>query len=127
MARCACKVGFFTLRDCANEGQQSCGVCGRNVCTDHVAPRVDAVVCVECAARQEEQEATAGRASTPVEQELVDPAQARTGRYRLRHRYYSTGYDPPFWGSWYDTTYYSDYDMRHVGDDDAYEGGFGDS
>ena len=44
----------------------------------------------------------------------------------MRHRWYSTGYDPPFWGTWYGD-YYSDYDMRHFDDDDAYEGGFGDS
>jgi hypothetical protein len=123
MAACACKRGFFTLRDCENEATGTCNMCGRGICTDHRAPRVDAVVCVECAARQEEQAATG---PPPVEDEIVDPARSTQARYRLRHRMYSRGYDPPFWGTWYGD-YYSDYDMRHFDDDDAYEGGFGDS
>jgi hypothetical protein len=125
MTQCACKRGFFTLRDCANAATRTCGVCGRGVCTEHVAPRVDAVVCVECAARQEEEAAVSG-AAPAVQDELTDPAQQSTARHRLRHRWYSTGYDPPFWGTWYGD-YYNDYDMRHFDDDDAYEGGFGDS
>ena len=123
MAACACKRGFFTLRDCENEATGTCNMCQRAICTDHMAPRVDAVVCVECAARVEEQQATG---PPPVEEEVVDPARSTQARYRLRHRMYSRGYDPPFWGTWYGD-YYSDYDMRHFDDDDAYEGGFGDS
>jgi hypothetical protein len=122
-AACACKRGFFTLRDCENAAAATCGMCGRGVCHDHLAPRVDAVVCVECAARQEEQAAT--EPALPDEG-IQDPARSTKARHRLRHRMYSSGYDPPFWGVWYGD-YYSDYDMRHFDDDDAYEGGFGDS
>src|SRR3954466_12530865 len=105
MAACACKRGFFTLRDCENEATRTCNMCGRGICTDHLAPRVDAVVCVECAARQEEQAATG---QTPVAEEIQDPAPPTQAPYRLAPRIFPSGYDPPFWGTWYGD-YYSDY------------------
>ena len=51
---CACKRGFFTLRDCENAATATCDICSRRVCAKHLAPRVGATVCVECAAKQEE-------------------------------------------------------------------------
>jgi len=51
---CACKRGFFTLRDCGNPATTSCQLCTRRVCDQHLAPRVDTRVCVECSAKQEE-------------------------------------------------------------------------
>ena len=53
--QCACKRGFFTLRDCGNAATSTCSICSRRVCDEHLAPRVDTKVCVECAAKQEEQ------------------------------------------------------------------------
>jgi hypothetical protein len=123
MAGCACKRGFFTLRDCENESTGTCTMCGRGICTDHMAPRVDTVVCVECAARQEEAQQTG--AAIP-DDSLQDPTRSTQMRHRMRYRTYQRGYDPPFWGTYYGD-YYTDYDMRTFDDDDAYEGGFGDS
>ena len=51
---CSCKRGFFTLRDCGNPATTSCELCTRRVCDEHLAPRVDTRVCVECAAKQDE-------------------------------------------------------------------------
>jgi hypothetical protein len=61
--QCACKRGFFTLRDCGNPATTTCQICSRRVCDQHLAPRIDAKVCVECAARQAEEGAvTPGQA-----------------------------------------------------------------
>jgi hypothetical protein len=137
---CACKKGFFTLRDCPNPATTSCSICSRRVCDEHLAPRIDTKVCVECAARQEEEgtarpgQAAAGLGAVPEEEqqtafgqplERLDP----TGRaVRWRTRYYrSYDYSPIWWGS-YDP-YWNDWDYRWYGDDDDDDdgGGFGDS
>ena len=45
---CACKRGFFTLRDCGKPATTSCQLCTRRVCDEHLAPRVDGgCVCKE--------------------------------------------------------------------------------
>jgi hypothetical protein len=136
---CACKRGFFTLRDCANPATTTCGICSRRVCDEHLAPRVDAKVCVECAARQAEEGAAGGAAAsaTPPANfpgaaaaqgtgpplERLDPTSAAV---RWRTRYYrSYDYSPMWWGT-YDP-YWNDYGYRSYGDDDDDGGGFGDS
>ena len=139
---CACKRGFFTLRDCGQSATTTCGICSRRVCDEHLAPRVDAKVCVECAARQAEEGAAGGAAAgatppanvpgavpgtgTPMGPPLerLDPTSAAV---RWRSRYYrSYDYSPMWWGT-YDP-YWNDYDYRWYGDDDDDDGGgFGDS
>jgi hypothetical protein len=99
-------------------------MCNRGVCDDHLAPRVDATVCAECAARQDEQNATEPPVPTT---DLRDPKRSTKARYRQRQHFYDEGYSPFFWGTSYYSGYYDDYDMQHFGDDDTYEGGFGDS
>src|SRR3954463_9730876 len=104
---CACKRGFFPPRGCGHPAPPSCQLCTRRVCDDHLAPRVDTRVCVECAAKQEEgqQPGTAQQAQQPG-QPAQQPGQqaAVTGRpavededailsrdypYRYRRSYYS--------------------------------------
>jgi hypothetical protein len=108
--RCACKRGFFTLRDCGNAATTSCSTCTRRVCTEHVTDGV----CVECAARREE-EVAVGPTGTAV---------------RERTRWYdSTDYSPMWWAT--HDPYWSQSDYRWhdegggEGDDDG--GGFEDS
>ena len=139
--QCACKRGFFTLRDCSNAATSTCSICSRRVCDEHLAPRVDTKVCVECAARQAEGGAAgAGRrrnsgpagipGETPAPRaraatlERLDPTSAAV---RWRSRYYrSYNYQPMWWGT-YDP-YWDDYGYRWYGDDnDDDGGGFGDS
>jgi hypothetical protein len=146
---CACKRGFFTLRDCGNPATTSCEVCTRRVCDEHLAPRVGARVCVECAAKQDEgqdpaaaqqQAGAAGAAGAAASQQQAraalgqpdvedeDAILARDYPYRYRRRYYSDwGYYPWWWGT-YDP-YYNDYGYRYFDDDDRDDdgGGFGDS
>jgi hypothetical protein len=138
---CACKRGFFTLRDCGNPATTSCELCTRRVCDEHLAPRVGARVCVECAAKQDEgqdpTQAAAAQGQQPrqqargaVGQPAVDDEDeilARDYPYRYRRRYYSDwGYYPWWWGT-YDP-YYDDYGYRYFDDDtDDDGGGFGDS
>ena len=153
---CACKRGFFTLRDCGNPATTSCQLCTRRVCDQHLAPRVDTRVCVECSAKQEEgqtpaahpgQQAAAGAAGAAAAQQQAPAQQQAAARaalgqpdvededavlsreypYRYRRRYYSDwGYYPWWWGT-YDP-YYNDYGYRYFDDDDDDDGGgFGDS
>jgi len=109
---CACKRGFFTLRDCANSATTSCTACTRRVCPQHIT---QSGICVECAAKREEDVA--------LDDDPTDFA------VRARHRWYrSSGYSPVWWGTsdpyWHDTDYrwYDD-----PGDHDDDGGGFGDS
>ncbi len=48
---CAVRVGFFTLRDCAQAVTGRCASCARTACADHL---VSDGRCVECAARDAE-------------------------------------------------------------------------
>ena len=49
---CACKRGFFTLRDCGHSASTSCTSCTRRVCDEHLA---EAGLCVECVAKRDEE------------------------------------------------------------------------
>jgi hypothetical protein len=137
---CACKRGFFTLRDCERTATRTCDVCRRRVCGDHLAPRVQATVCVECSARQDEDAVVEplvptpprsgpGRSTPPVDgPQVVAPEDATASTARYRRRYYDRhGYEPMWWGT-HDSTWSGDgfrwYDDGQ-GDDDG--GGFGDS
>lgn len=121
--RCACKRGFYTLRDCGNQATTTCSICSRRVCDEHLAPRVDAKVCVECAARQEEE----GSAAPAPAVEQGPPLQRLTGTaFSYRTRYYrSRGYEPIWWAT-YDP-YWDDWGTRYYDDDDDDGGGFSDS
>ena len=100
------------------------------MCDQHLAPRVDTRVCVECSAKQEEgqtpaaqpgQQAAAGAAGaaaaqqqTPAQQQAAaraalgqpdvedeDAVLSREYPYRYRRRYYSDwGYYPWWWGTY---------------------------
>jgi hypothetical protein len=134
---CACKRGFFTLRDCGNEARNTCSLCSRRVCDEHLAPRVDAKVCVECAAKQEEgqapgQQPPAGQPQAGGQQPGFGPPLQRmtpTGTAAFwRTRYYRRrDYEPMWWGT-YDP-FWNDYGYRWYDDDrdDDDGGGFGDS
>jgi hypothetical protein len=127
--RCACKRGFYTLRDCGSAATTSCSLCSRRVCDEHLAPRIDAQVCTECAARQEEGGAV-GQMGGPFGSPgltgggLSREASFRANRYRFG--YYRSGYRPMYWGT-YDP-YWDQYGYRWYGDgDDDDDGGFDDS
>lgn len=137
--QCACKRGFFTLRDCGQGATTTCSVCSRRVCGEHLAPRVDVAVCAECAARQDEEAAGgAGAAGPPPGTaaaagavglgpplERLDPTSAAM-RYRTRF-YRNRNYSPMWWAT--PDPYWNDYGYRWYGDDihDDDGGGFGDS
>ena len=134
---CACKRGFFTLRDCSNEATSTCSLCSRRVCDEHLAPRVDAKVCVECAAKQEEgqapeQQPQPGQQPAAGQQAGFGPPLQRmtptTAAAFWRTRYYRRrDYEPMWWGT-YDP-FWNDYGYRWYDDDrdDDDGGGFGDS
>jgi hypothetical protein len=141
--QCACKRGFFTLRDCGNAATTTCSLCSRRVCDEHLAPRIDTKVCVECAARQEEggtagpygAAAAAGAQPGPqgaaAQQPGLGPPLERLeptdSAVRWRTRYYQNrGYEPMWWGT-YDP-YWDSWGYRSFDDDDDDDdGGFGDS
>ena len=140
--QCACKRGFFTLRDCGNAATSACSICSRRVCDEHLAPRVDAKVCVECAAKQEEQNPAAQNPAAQAPQPQIPgqpeqqpgfgpPLQRMTPTSTAafwRTRYYRRrNYEPMWWGT-YDP-FWNDYGYRWYDDDrdDDDGGGFGDS
>jgi hypothetical protein len=111
---CACKRGFFTLRDCASPASTSCSACSRRICDQHLT---QGSMCVECAAKGEEDSALGPDA---------DPTLAAV-RYRTSW-YRSSGYSPVWWGS--SDPYWNDTDYRwydDAGDRDDDGGGFEDS
>jgi hypothetical protein len=114
--QCACKRGFFTLRDCGAAATTSCSLCTRRVCDEHLAPRVDARVCVECAAKQQEDVALESEAEPTF-----------TAVRRRTSWYQSYDYSPMWWAT--SDPYWNASDYRWYGDgvDDDDGGGFGDS
>ena len=141
---CSCKRGFFTLRDCGNPATTSCELCTRRMCDEHMAARIGARVCVECAAKQEEgqdpaataqaagiggqpvQPVSPGQPQPGVQPGFDDEAEMREYPYRYRRQYYSGfGYYPWWWGT--SDPYYNDYGYRYFDDDDDDGGGFADS
>ncbi len=110
---CLCKRGFFVLRDCGQPAEKPCERCVRPTCREHLSPRTDLRLCVECAAREQ-------AAAT-------DNINDRDWPYDYRRRYYTDDrYTPIYLGS--DTgTAFDDYDYRSfdrtVGDDQI-EGDF---
>jgi hypothetical protein len=127
--RCACKRGFYTLRDCGNAATTSCSLCSRRVCDEHLAPRIDTQVCTECAARQEEGDAirqTGGPFGSPCQTAGGFSREASFRGTQYRFGYYRRGYRPMYWGT-YDP-YWDPYGYRWYGDDDDDDdAGFGDS
>jgi hypothetical protein len=109
--RCACKRGFFTLRDCGAAASTSCMRCTRRICTQHTTA---SGLCVECAARDQE-------SSDLGDDPLLGAITSRTRWYR------SSGYEPVWWAS--PDPYWSGTDFRWFdgGDYDDDRGGFGDS
>ncbi len=120
MAACAVKRGIITLRDCGEEGINTCSVCNRPVCAEHTRMGAGALLCVECYAKREEEarasekgatKSTTATGKSPAgrsEETWEDPSWA----YGYRHHYYgSYGYQPFYHGSYYDS-YYDQYDVR---------------
>ena len=76
---CACKRGFFTLRDCANPATgDAARCCSRRICD--AAPRRRAGVCVECAAKRDEDRA--------LDEPLDHAGDPTLGAVRYRTRWY---------------------------------------
>lgn len=120
MSQCAVKRGIITLRDCGNEATDVCAKCARPICREHTKLQGTEVLCVECYARQadeQEQQAKGGGArgakgGPPKPAGDVDEWEDRSWPYSYRHYYYSNyNYHPFYWGSYYDS-YYDDYDIR---------------
>ena len=96
---CLCKRGFFALRDCGLPAEKSCERCVRPICHEHLSPRAEMRLCVECAAREEQP------AEDTYDSDWV---------HGYRHRYYTDSrYQPIYWGSSVGGGgYYDDYDFR---------------
>jgi hypothetical protein len=126
---CACKRGFFVLRDCGAAPTTTCASCARPVCDEHRADGGRGATCVECAARAVEEEALGqlrgGMRVAPDQPPSVAPAEAAEPLARYRHRYYRRhGYEPIWWAR-PDASWSAD-DVRWF-DADEDPGGFGDS
>ncbi|HVT05714.1 MAG TPA: hypothetical protein VHL58_20350 [Thermoanaerobaculia bacterium] len=129
MMTCTCKKGFFILRDCGRPSVKNCRTCQREVCEEHLSKASGVPECLDCAARK----ADDGSLDPSKKQSSAEFDRGWT--YGYRHREYSRGYHPIYWGSYRDP-YYNDYDFRSfdrtgrnslVADDDDSAAGFGDS
>lgn len=99
---CACKRGFFTLRNCEQAAVRNCGACGRPVCQEHLSGRLGMQSCVECAGRQQE--------DTDYDPDL-SPGFNPDWVFSSRHHYYTdSDYQPVSWGQ--GDSYYDSYDVR---------------
>ena len=77
---CQAKRGFFTLRGCTRPAIKQCEQCGKPTCQQHLSMRTANRFCLDCAAKQSEQNTT-----------YYDDDWA----YSYRNRYYSSsGYYP---------------------------------
>lgn len=107
--RCQCLRGFFTLRPCDAEDAGICNRCQRHVCRKHLGA---AGVCVECAARADEDRFF-------DEDDDAWFYRNRTSYYRTHH------YRPVYWSTV--EVPYDDYDVRsfdrRAADDNADLGG----
>ncbi len=138
MMGCECKSGFFSLHDCDQPVANSCGSCGRGVCSRHLSPASGFTQCLDCWAQgkgQESQPAQADDGSVaPVEKTVDEKASPDADwAFGYRNRFYRSGYAPIYIGA-HSSRYYDTYDTRSFDDDydgdtgvDDSDGGFGDS
>jgi hypothetical protein len=118
MSKCAVKRGIITLRDCGSEAANSCVICSRPMCQEHTRIRGSDLLCVECFAKDAEQQKAA--ATTSASQKQTRPQQTRqesnwedeSWPYYYRHHYYTTYHYSPFYSGSYYGSYYNDYDVR---------------
>jgi hypothetical protein len=122
MAACAVKRGIIALRDCGQEGINTCSECGRPACGEHTRIASGDLLCVECYARREQAASAAAKgsggsskgpkAATPKGEAPAEEWNDPTYPYTYRHHYYSSyHYSPIYMGDYYDS-YYDDYDVR---------------
>ncbi len=99
MENCNMKRGFFFLRDCDHPAHQSCCVCGKAFCNDHlrIKPGSNEPVCLDCLGKT-------------MQQQSQDKTKA-AGRDRYNDDYY---YDD-VWCYGYRYNYYSSYRPWYVG------------
>jgi hypothetical protein len=110
MMGCACKRGFFSLRDCGDPVSTTCSSCGRGVCAAHLSPASGFSQCLDCHARGAQAQTQAQPPSTTKRQVSPNAADDEWV-YGYRNSYYRTGYGPIYSGYYYDH-YYDSYDTR---------------
>ncbi|MEO5930283.1 MAG: hypothetical protein ABIR47_10160, partial [Candidatus Kapaibacterium sp.] len=145
--KCAVKRGILTLRDCGEEGINTCNVCARPVCAEHIRSHSGNMICVECFAKEEEdareQAEKGAKGSKGGKAPNVQPPTARNQEewndpdwaYSYRHYYYMNSSYNPLYPGHYFSDYYDDYDVRsftpgedaQLDDESAAAGGFYDS
>jgi hypothetical protein len=135
---CAVKRGILTLRECGEKAGDTCGVCRRHICQAHATVRGGQMLCLECDARQQQEElAAVGTRGKPAAQEAAPEVDTSDRRwpYRYRERYYASSHYQPFYAAHYWDRYYDHYDVRSfdrqaagmAADQDETAGGFYDS
>lgn len=93
--RCQLQRGFFTLRSCGQTAIQICSSCARSVCSDHLSPQAELPRCVECAARDGQDDSSSNVENTS--------SYDNDWTYTHRSRYHSTYGSPTYHDSDYDS------------------------
>ena len=79
--RCQLQRGFFSVRNCGQTATQICTSCSRSVCTDHLSPHAEFLRCVECVARDDQEETSETTNSTSYDSDWT---------YSQRSHYHQT-------------------------------------
>lgn len=87
---CQAKRGFFTLRGCNRIALKSCEQCGRPTCQQHLSMRTGNRLCLDCAAKQSQQNTT---------DYTDDWAYSYRNWYYTNRGYYPIGYSDTDYGS----------------------------
>ena len=92
--RCQLQRGFFTLRNCGQTATQICTSCARSVCSAHLSPQAEFLRCVECVAR-DEQDDTSSRSdnTTSYDNDWTYSYRDRYHRAYTHTRYDDSDYD----------------------------------
>ncbi len=81
VATCREKVGFLTVKDCAEKASAKCTSCQCPLCTEHAVATPRGVLCAFCAEKLE-----------------TSPEDGKSYQRQSYGKYYHSGYKPHYWG-----------------------------
>lgn len=86
------KRGFFFLRECDHPAHETCHICGKAFCHEHlrIQPGNNAPACLDCLGKQMQ--------NARDKEKFKDHAQSPAWGYGYRHTYYDEGYQPFYSG-----------------------------
>ncbi len=115
MANCQMKKGFFYLRECEKQAVETCRVCGREFCSEHmrIMPGKNEPACLDCIGKAMQKKTAARNTADDDDDYYYDSVWC----YGYRHNYYRNNrYSPWYDGDDFSDDYYSELDVRSFND-----------